>query len=510
SLNSIWDDFALDDSQQILNNQLIKNLTNIPFAFTNSVWSFATNDIVFAADYYYRPLFNVLLSINYAIFGTHPWGWHLVNVLIHTSATVLVFKVLVELTGQGWVSAASACLFAVHPAHVESVAWISGVTDPFLALLALPGFYFYLRYRRTGRKRYLAFTLVAYFLALLCKETALAFPLIVIYSELIHFSEQANLKQRWRQAAVLAIAFLLATVVYFLVRHSAIGRVGPDSRYPLGPALMTIPLAVAKYLKLMVLPLAYSYQHLTYFVEGVADVRFLAPAALLVALVICILLTKSKLLLFSVMWFFAWLAPALAALRQFDPEYLVQERYLYLPSIGFCLSAGLGIQWLATRRFFSMREEKLAAAVLALIVAIWGVACVAQNRVWNNTTSVFRNCVAVEPFSGRAHYAISQNYFLTGNTRAAEASARKAIELDPQFSGGYLNLSYFSKQNGRLDQAVDYLEQAKTTIQPSPLTRTGLATIHLNLGLLYAERKDLVRAEKNLVRSVELWPRPVG
>src|SRR5262245_57348759 len=65
SINTLWDGFASDDSQQILNNTLIRDFKNIPFAFTNSVWSFATSDIIFSVDSYYRPLFNVLLTINY-------------------------------------------------------------------------------------------------------------------------------------------------------------------------------------------------------------------------------------------------------------------------------------------------------------------------------------------------------------------------------------------------------------------------------------------------------------
>lgn len=512
SLNSLWDGFAADDLQQILNNPLIKDLKNVPLTFTNSVWSFASSDIVFSVDLYYRPLFNVLLSINYAIFGTTPWGWHLVNVLIHTSVTLLVFKVLFELTEQRWLSMASACLFAVHPVHAESVAWISGVTDPLMSLLLLPGFYFYLRYRKTGRKEYLALTLFAYFLALLCKETSLAFLLILVYCEVFYFGERTSLKRRAQQALVLGFLLLLPTAVYFLMRYGVIGLSlpGAGQRIPLGPALTTIPLALAKYLKLMVVPWGHSFQHLTYFVEGVADIRFLGPMALLIALTLCIALVRSKLLVFSAVWFVVWLAPALAALQRFDPEYLVQERYLYMPSVGFCLAVGSGIQWLSTRRPVAAAGDKIGAAALGLIVAVWGIANFVQNRVWNNSVSVLRNCVAVEPYSGRAHSALAQHYFLAGNTREAEAAARKAIELDPQFTGGYMNLSFFNKQYGKLDQAISYLEQAATAIESSPLTRTGLATVHLNLGLLYSERKNPQEAEGNLVRSVELWSRPAG
>ena len=512
SINTLWNGFAGDDYQQILSNQLIRELKNIPFTFTNSVWSFATSDITFSVDSYYRPLFNVLLSINYAIFGTTPWGWHLVNVLIHTCVTLLVFKVLFELTGQRWISVASACLFAVHPAHAESVAWLSGVTDPLMALLVLPGFYFYLRYRKTDRKRYLALTLIAYLLALLCKETAVAFPLILLYCDVFHFTEREGMKRRVQQALILGVELLLPTVVYFLMRYQVIGSVlfGSGPRYPLGPALLTIPLALAKYLKLMVVPVGYSYQHLTYFVDTFGSVRFLAPMALVVALAGCILLTRSKLLLFSAVWFIVWLAPGLAALRQFDPEYMVQERYLYVPSIGVCLAASLALRWLATRESFGAAREKVALAALGLIVAGLGSVYFAQNRVWNNTISLLRNCIAVEPFSGRAYSTISQSYFLAGNPREAEATARQAIALEPQFTGGYTNLSYFNKQYGKLDQAVDYLEQAISVVEVSPMTRNNLATVHLNLGLLYSDRKDAVRAEENMRRSVELWSRGVG
>jgi hypothetical protein len=94
SLNTLWGGFAADDSTQILGNALIKHLGNIPNAFFTSVWAFASTDIVFATDTYYRPLFNVLLMINYAIFGSSAWGWHLANALIHSGVVYLVYRLL--------------------------------------------------------------------------------------------------------------------------------------------------------------------------------------------------------------------------------------------------------------------------------------------------------------------------------------------------------------------------------------------------------------------------------
>src|SRR6185503_20610538 len=77
SINSLWNYFASDDLQQVLGNPFIKSLSNLPAAFTTSVWSFTATDIIFTADFYFRPVFSILFAINYALFGTAPLGWHL-------------------------------------------------------------------------------------------------------------------------------------------------------------------------------------------------------------------------------------------------------------------------------------------------------------------------------------------------------------------------------------------------------------------------------------------------
>src|SRR5262245_29539433 len=183
SLNTLGDGFVADDATQVLNNGLIKHLGNIPAAFFTSVWAFASNDIVFATDTYYRPLFNVLLTLNYAIFGDSAWGWHLVNALIHCAAVYLVFLLLREMTDDAWVAGISAVLFAVHPAHSESVAWVSGITDPWMAVFALPAVYCYWKYAKGGRQIFVLASAGLYFLALLVKETAVAIPLLILFCE---------------------------------------------------------------------------------------------------------------------------------------------------------------------------------------------------------------------------------------------------------------------------------------------------------------------------------------
>lgn len=512
SLNTLWNNFAADDTQQVLGNVFIKSMRNLPLAFTSSVWSFVSLDIGMTAQPYYRPMFSVLFMINHALFGTSAMGWHLTNVLIHVAATLLVFVVCKEITGRQRIAVIAASLFAVHPTHAESVAWISGMTDPLMALFLLPAFYFYLRYKKNGRRILVAVALALYLLALWSKETAVALPLIIGYCELFHFAESASPRARIMRLLPLMALFALPTALYFLSRQNAIGAFLGQSilRYPIGPALASIPQVTVKYLALLAVPVGYSYQHYLPFVSSLKSFSFIAPLALSIALALGVAVIPSRALRLSGVWFIVLLAPVLANLRHFDAQYQVQERYLYLPSMGFCLALALGIEWLAAHRFFRLSGPALATAVTAIMVIGFGAAYVAQNRVWDDTLSVFQNSVAVEPNSAEAHSALGGTYYSFGWPRKAETEVRKALELDPKCGNAYLNMSYFSTQQGNLDNAIEYLEQAKSAIAPSPLTSSNLATIHLNLGLLYAKRHDIQRAEENTRRSIELWPRAVG
>lgn len=512
SINSLRNEFASDDSQQVLANTFIREIKNLPLAFTTSVWGSASNDIAATAQPYYRPLFSALFVLNYALFGiTSAAGWHLVNVLIHVLVTLFVFLVCKEFTQNKNLALVTACLFAVHPAHAESVAWISGVTDPLMSLCLLPAFYFYLRYQKSGKAYFLPPLLLLFLLALWAKETAIAFPLVIAYCELFHFNKSIPLAQKIRGLATLAAFFVIPVVIYLIVRHKAFGSfvASEDLRYPLSIAILTMPLALVKYLWLMIVPVGYSYQHYTSFVTSIVSLKFLAPLLLLIVIGVAIVRSKSALLKFSAVWFLVFLAPALAGIINFDNAYIVQERYLYLPLMGFCLAVALGIEWLTAQQRFA-QYKRLAPALVTVIVLIWGVSYLIANSYWHDTIRVFQRAVEADPNSADARAALSLTYASSGRPREAEAEAKKAVQMDPQNASGYSNLSYFSRQSGKLDEAIGYLEQAKSTIPLTPTTRIQLATVTLNLGLLYAERKNYELAEQMLLESNNMWSRTLG
>jgi tetratricopeptide (TPR) repeat protein len=509
SINTLRNQFASDDQEQVLNNAFIKNFGNLPAAFTRSVWSFAASDIVFTTNQYFRPVFNSLFTINYALFGTSAFGWHLVNISIHGAVTLLVYLVSEKISGRKLFSVVAAALFAVHPVHSEPVAWVSGVTDPLMALFLLSAFYFYLRFREDTRWYLLAFALGFYLFALLSKEPAIALPLVVAYCEIFYFKAKTPVVARLGEASRYVGFFMVPTAIYLLMRLNALGlgTFGAQPRYPLVPALLTIPLAIIKYLGLMFIPFGYSYQHYTELVRTIGSISFIAPFAALLAIAGGVAIIRSKLLTFAVVWFIVMLAPALTSLRSFEPEYLVQERYLYVPSVGICLALALGIESIGKLDWLGSRRLIFASALTVILLLVCSATSIRQNLTWNNTISVYKNSAAVAPLSPTAHALLAQTYYGAGRPREAEAEARTALDLDSTCAAAYMNLSYFSKQSGRLDKACEYLENAITAIPENSMTRHTLATVYLNLGLLYPQRKMFDRAEQSLLRSIEISPR---
>jgi hypothetical protein len=186
--NSLGGDFVFDDTEQIVENPDIRSWDNLARAFKTHVWAFRERPDVLRIPTpppYYRPVFTVVLTAGYKLFELWPQGWHLISLLLHILCCVGVYYVLLQLSRNRSVAAVSAALFAVFPAHAESVSWISGMTDPLFGVFFLASFYFYLRFRECGGWRLLAGSLLLFTLAAFSKETALSLVILIFAYEFI-------------------------------------------------------------------------------------------------------------------------------------------------------------------------------------------------------------------------------------------------------------------------------------------------------------------------------------
>src|SRR5271165_5095056 len=170
-------EFVWDDWPQIVNSPIIQSWSNLPRAFGSDLWYHVARHQV-----YYRPLFVAWSMLNYTLFGFRPWGWHLGAILLHVGAVAAVFWLARKLRLEYWTAALAALIFALHPIHIEPVAWISAASDTMVAMFAALAFAAFLNGRDPKRKKNIAWwwaSLALLACALLTKEMAVMFSALV-------------------------------------------------------------------------------------------------------------------------------------------------------------------------------------------------------------------------------------------------------------------------------------------------------------------------------------------
>jgi tetratricopeptide (TPR) repeat protein len=187
--------FVHDDRGQIVENPAVHSWHLVPTYFTSHVWAAVMPEEL---GNYYRPIFLLWLRINDVVFGNHAWGWHLTTILAHLLTTLLVYFLALRFGGSRDVALLAALIFGLHPAHIEAVAWISGVTEPLLGVLLLASFLSYARWRRQNLRKWRLISLLLFALALGEKETGLILPALLVAYDWIFEKGSADLSSKAR------------------------------------------------------------------------------------------------------------------------------------------------------------------------------------------------------------------------------------------------------------------------------------------------------------------------
>ena len=482
--NSLSGAFVFDDTKQIVGNPALRSWGNILRAFTSDVWSFQremlTRDV---PPPYYRPLFTAYLTVNYKLFGLWEPGWHLMNLLVHAGATVAVFFLIKRLSGDRLIATLAALVFGLHPAHVESVSWISGIPDPLAALFYVPSLIWYVRYRLEGDQKFLIASVIAYGLSAFCKETPLALPLVFIVWELTRGGTRQSLSARGREIILRLIPYAIMAGAYLALRFAVLGRISWKhpfmARVPDSAIWMTVPYVFVSYLRHLVAPFYLSLIYGTSFVTTATDPRFFLPAALIVVLAILLWAYRKKLSGDSWTALALIVAPLLPVLnlRVFHYEYIIQDRYLYLPSIGFCyLIATLLVRW-------SHRQKQLATTVAIAIIVAFGASTFVQNRVWHDAVALWRRAIYYSANSWSTHYNLGLAYLNLKQNQAAVDELVEARRLNPREPTVLNNLALAHGAEGDTVGAIAILKEALKL-------DSTLIEAHNNLGTFLFEKKQ--------------------
>ena len=334
--------FVYDDNQQIVGDGLIRSWQNLPLLFKTDVWRFWNPNVV---GNYWRPLFMVWLLVNFQLFGLNPVGWHLSSIVLHAVATYLCYRVAERVTGDFRIAAGAALIFAVHPVHIETVAWISGATDTLMTVFFLSSLLCFLRADREKKLRWTLLSALLFACALLCKEPALALPLAAIGCVALFPREGES--RHWRQTGLALALYGAVIVLYFVARNRALVGV-THSRILLSAEtlLLTWPSLAWFYLRHLLWPggLALFYDQPP--VLRVDWPHFWLPVTVIVAVTAAVVAgvrQQLRLAGFALLLLLLPLGPAFFFPALVPVDY-AHDRYLYLPCFGFALLAMLCLQ----------------------------------------------------------------------------------------------------------------------------------------------------------------------
>lgn len=441
---------------------------------------------------YYRPLQLLSYRLDRAIGGGAPWAFHLSLVLAHACATVLVFAAglrLFERVPAGrWAAAIAAALFAAHPIHSESVAWMAARPDVMVAVLGLAALLAYSRAERSdGRPSVVAAALL--FAALLCKENAAALLVLVPFSPLILAPPKTRprsargAKRRVATSGALPMAALLpfvaAALLYLFLRLAALGRLLPAASEARSSLPLALVAAAGTYLRLLFVPHPQNAYITELPVGGPELVGSLLAVVGFVVFLGWAWRRNDRPLSFALAWMALTLAPSLVLVA--DPAGApIAERYLYLPSIGFCWAVGALLGRARARGF-----RRATSVTVAFLVVAGFALTVERNRVWQDNLSLWRDTAAKNATDGLPLRNLATATLAGGDSAAAERLFHEALARRNDAYGQYTiynNLGTLALARGD-DAGAERHYRTAFALQPTADCSYNLGLIALRRGL---------------------------
>lgn len=443
-LNILQNGFVWDDTKQILENTSIKPGAPWLPLFTSDVWAF-THPSRPSVNNYYRPLQTLTYKATAQFFGFSAPAFHAVNLILHLLAKLLTYFILYQLTRRVAHALSAAALFALHPIHTEAVAWASALPELGCAVFFLLAYLQFLLATRPPakesiqsletlfRRPWMCFlSCVCFALALLWKEMAVTLPLVVASHVILFSPDHLSLRARTQRAFRATLPYWAVLAAYLLLRHYALGFLYVSQRkWALSPSeyFLTVVDLIGKYWWKLLLPVHLNAYHMFYPVRSPLEPRVLVAILFCAAAVAAVAYSYRRVPLagFAISWVFLTLVPVLDV--RAVGRNVFAERYLYIPSVGFCAL----VVWLAARgiaRLPNGWRPWAGIGVLMTVMALFFMQTIERNADWHDPFTFFSRTVQTSPNSpdmqnGLAELLRSQRNDLKG----AEGHYRRALSL---------------------------------------------------------------------------------
>ncbi len=467
-------------------------------------WAFTT---MHAGNWH--PLTWLSHMLDVQLFGLAPGPHHLVNVLLHAANAVLLYLILLRMTGAPWRSAFVAALFAVHPLHVESVAWVAERKDVLSGLFGLLTIGAYARYaERPGAARY-AWTVLMLAIGLLCKPMLVTVPLLLLLLDYWPLGRMAGAPPPFPGAdpdrpqapltrlVVEKIPMLALCTASSAVTVVAQGRSDAitDLSLGLGARVANAAAGYVRYLGKTFFPGSLSVFY-PLPPSGVPSWQVAVACLLLVFITAMVLLRlrRSPWLAVGWFWFAGMLVPVIGLVQVGAQS--IADRYTYLPLIGvFVMVAWEAPELLRRRR---IRPNVLGAAAVAAIVALAALSW-RQTGFWKTHETLFRHALDVTTNNWLAHESLGEFLGRKGDVDEALVHIREALRLSPEDARAWYNLGVLQRKTGRYSDAVGSLREALRL-------RPRYANAWSNLGAVYESLGLVPEASGALREAVRIAP----
>jgi tetratricopeptide (TPR) repeat protein len=463
------------------------------------LWAFTTGH-----SNNWHPLTWLSHMLDCELFGLEPCWHHLSSLLFHLANTLLLFWVLKRMTGAIWQSAFVAAAFALHPLHVESVAWVAERKD------VLSGFFWmltiacYIRYtEQPGIRRYLLVFLV-FALGLMAKPMLVTLPFVLLLLDYwplgrLQWGNQTD-NQRWsvwslvKEKVPLFILTIASSVITFIVQQKG-GAMDVGESYSLGVRISNALVCYVSYLIKTAYPvgLAVLYPHPG---DSLPMWQVIVSLLIIVAASVVVIYAgrRWRYLATGWFWYLGTLVPVIGFVQV--GAQAMADRYTYLPSIGIFIIAGWGASEVGAR----WRYRGTVLGVCAGIVLADLLICTRlQVRYWQDNFKLFGHSVAVTENNFLMHDSYGGALFEKGQLDESITQFREALRINPEYLGAKRNIGIVFLKQGKIDESIKVLTEVVNSKGDRPKA-------HNYLGLAYAEKGELDTAIQHYKEAIRLKP----
>ena len=510
---------ALDDQAYISDNPFIKSLS----------WDNIKN--IFSTFYNanYHPLTTLLYAIEFKIFGNDASFYHKISLSIHIINSFFVYVLIDKLISHKWFAVFGSLIFAIHPMHVESVAWISEQKDVLYSLFYFGGLIVYIKYLKEKKIKNLFFVFFLFLFSLLSKSAAVSFPLILLLFD-FYFKREQNIKTKIEKIPFFILALIFG--ILSILSQNAAGAINDSTMVPysLFERVFVVSYAIVYYIFKFIVPVNLCVLH--YAPKILPFYYYLCP---LIILLICLIIWKSKKVRKYLIFNFLFYLFTIFLVVQIIPfgYVIVSERYSYIPYFGLiCIIGFIFIQNGNIKNPLLSLIKKYFKVIGVVILLIFSFLSIQYIKKWQSSIMLFTDIVQKNPKSAFGYNALGKVQSTSGDTSNALNSFSKAISLDSSITEAYFcrgniyfakkmyedalkdylkteklksdyrdnlnNLAFLYSETGRMDEAILYYGKA-ISIKPTIYLYQRRATC-------YSYLKKYAKALEDYNKTIEINP----